>query len=122
MQAWVSCSGGWTPACDPHALGDQCGEQRGSDLKHSTTSTTAHAIRHSREGMVSQVLTGRFYDNKAEIKALSNSMCEPTVKDTFYKLRAEKVAHETVWLVAATAESAWQKRLRRLMPEKETDV
>ena len=25
-------------ACDPHALGgDQCGEQRGPDLKHSTT-------------------------------------------------------------------------------------
>ena len=40
MQAWVSCSGGRTTACDPHALGgDQCGEQRGPDLEHSTTTT-----------------------------------------------------------------------------------
>ena len=36
-QAWVSCSRGRITACDPHALrGDQCGEQRGPDLKHST--------------------------------------------------------------------------------------
>ena len=33
MQAWVSCSGGRTTACDPHALcGDQCGEQRAPTL------------------------------------------------------------------------------------------
>ena len=38
MQARVSCSGGRTTACDPHALGgDQCGEQRGPNLKHSAT-------------------------------------------------------------------------------------
>ena len=28
-------------ACDPHAMGgDQCGEQRGPDVKHSTATTT----------------------------------------------------------------------------------
>ena len=38
MQAWVSCPMGRTTACGPHAQGgDQCGHQRGSDLKHSTT-------------------------------------------------------------------------------------
>ena len=37
MQAWVSCCGSRTTACDPRALGgDQCGERRGPDLKHST--------------------------------------------------------------------------------------
>ena len=37
MQAWVSCTGGRTVACDSHALGcDQCGEQPDPDLKHST--------------------------------------------------------------------------------------
>ena len=41
MQAWVSCSGVRTTACDPHALGgDQCGEQRGPELKYSTTTVT----------------------------------------------------------------------------------
>ena len=40
MQAWVSCSGGRTTACDPHALGgDQCGEQRGPTL-----STVQHGL------------------------------------------------------------------------------
>ena len=40
MQAWASCSGGWTSACDPQALGGgQFGEQRGADLEHSTTTT-----------------------------------------------------------------------------------
>ena len=44
MQAWVSCSGGRTPACDPHALGgEQCGEQRGPDLKHSRTTRVSHS-------------------------------------------------------------------------------
>ena len=38
-------------ACDPHALGgDQCGEQRGPDVKHSTATTT---IIQSWEGSVS---------------------------------------------------------------------
>ena len=38
LQAWVSCSGGRTLACGPHALGgDQCGKQRGPDLKHIRT-------------------------------------------------------------------------------------
>ena len=38
MQVWVSCSGGRTTASDPHPLGgDQCGEQRGPDLQHRTT-------------------------------------------------------------------------------------
>ena len=38
MQAWVSCSGSRATACDPHApRGDQCGEQRGPDIKHRTT-------------------------------------------------------------------------------------
>ena len=37
MQAWVSCSGAQTLARDPLTLGgDQCGEQRGPDLKRST--------------------------------------------------------------------------------------
>ena len=40
-QAWVSCSGRRTTGCDPHALGgDQCGEQRCPELKHSTTHST----------------------------------------------------------------------------------
>ena len=40
MQAWVSCSVGRTTACDPRALGgDQCGEQRSPNLKHSGTET-----------------------------------------------------------------------------------
>ena len=34
-QAWVSCSGGRTTACDPRLLGgDECGGQRGPDLEH----------------------------------------------------------------------------------------
>ena len=38
VQAWVSCSGGRTTACDPHPLGGaQCGEQRGPGLEHSAT-------------------------------------------------------------------------------------
>ena len=42
MQAWVSCSGSRTTACDPLALGgDQCGEQRGPNIKHNTTNKVA---------------------------------------------------------------------------------
>ena len=41
MRAWLSCSGGRTTACHPHALGgDQSGEQRGPVLKHSATGTS----------------------------------------------------------------------------------
>ena len=48
MQAWVSCSGGRTTACDLHALGgNHCGEQRGSDLKHSTTFHHQQRLRES---------------------------------------------------------------------------
>ena len=44
MQAWVSCSGGRTTACDLHALGGaQRGEQRGPDLKHSETKGRSRA-------------------------------------------------------------------------------
>ena len=45
MLAWVSCSGGWTTACDRHALGgDQGGEQRGPDLERSTTTTQSRIL------------------------------------------------------------------------------
>ena len=45
MLALVSCSGGRTTACDPHALGgDHCGEQRGPDLEHSTTTDQAATL------------------------------------------------------------------------------
>ena len=48
LQAWVSRSGGRTPACDPHALGGaQCGEQRRPDLKHIKTTRRAMAASHS---------------------------------------------------------------------------
>ena len=46
-RAWVllQCR---TAACDPHALGgDQCGEQRGPDFKHSTTTTPREERRTS---------------------------------------------------------------------------
>ena len=33
MQVWVSCFGRPTAACDPHAGGDKCGEQRAPDLQ-----------------------------------------------------------------------------------------
>ena len=52
MQAWVSCSGGRTTACDPHAFGgDPCGQHRASYyLKHSTTTATRvlSSTRHPR--------------------------------------------------------------------------
>ena len=37
MQACISVHWGSDATCDRHVLGDQCGEQRGPDLKHSTT-------------------------------------------------------------------------------------
>ena len=45
LQAWVSGSGGRTTACDPHTLGgDLGGDQRGPDLKHSTTKQLACTV------------------------------------------------------------------------------
>ena len=50
MQAWVSCSGGWSTACDPHALGGaQCGEQRGPNREHISTDSTRPRFVHSTE-------------------------------------------------------------------------
>ena len=37
MQAWVSCSGGRTTACDPALCGARYGEQGGPDLQQNTT-------------------------------------------------------------------------------------
>ena len=42
-EAWISCSGGRTTACDPHAVGG--GEQRGPDFQHRTTTTLLLAMR-----------------------------------------------------------------------------
>ena len=51
MQAWVSCSESGTLVCDPHALGgDQCGEQRGPDLKQSTTTRGTFCAPQCTEG------------------------------------------------------------------------
>ena len=45
MQAWVSTLLGRSTACDPHALvGDQCGEQRGPDLMHKTTTPSSSRL------------------------------------------------------------------------------
>ena len=50
MQAWVSCSGGRTFACDLHALGgDQCCEQCVPDLLYIiTTSLSTQRARETR--------------------------------------------------------------------------
>ena len=43
-EGFVCRSGGRTTACEPHALGGaQCGEQRGSDMKHSKKQKAAGA-------------------------------------------------------------------------------
>ena len=71
MQA-QQVSGDWTTACDPHALsGDQCGKQRGPDLKHSAT-TVQHLWKRSRGGTQSPALlvcvrsgTSQYYSGKS---------------------------------------------------------
>ena len=59
MQAWFTCSGGRTSACDPHALGeDQCCEQRKKISVVSNvapTLSTAHQHQEAAEGAQEEI-------------------------------------------------------------------